>query len=104
MEEIRRRIYLRHILTFIILHHRGKLLRITDHQQLYATERTIVPAVFPQGHVDRIQKVCADHGDFVNDKKVEGADDLGPFPSEAPVALRHLIFGDEFLDVRQIWT
>ena len=91
-------------MAFTVLDHRRKLLGIADHQQLDATERTIVHAVFPQGHVHSIQQVGAHHGYFIDNEQVERTDNLDSLLAKAPVSLRHLIFCDKFLYIRKIRT
>ena len=53
---------------------RCKLLQVTYHEQLYATERLCSVAVAAEHRVDGIEKVGADHGDLVDDDHVEGGD------------------------------
>ena len=104
MEEIRRRIDLRNVLAFAVLDHRRQLMDIPDHKELHSSERTVVPSISTQAHVDSIQQIRTHHRYLVYDQQVERADDPDALLAEASVFFGSLVFCDELLDVGKVWT
>ena len=104
MEEVRRRIYLLHILSFIFLDNRRQLLRISDHQQLNASEWKIVMTISAEGHVHSIKNVSTHHRDLVNNQQIKRTDYLLAFLLQATVLIRGLVLCDQLLHIREIRT
>ena len=91
-----------HVGSFDFGDHGRKLVHVANHQELDTAEGAAALAVAPQGVVDGVEEVGADHGDFIDDEELEGADDVELCFAERLVALGHLVFGDELLDVGEI--
>ena len=57
-----------------------------------------------QGHVDGIEEVGTHHRYLVDDEQFEGAYNIEFLAAERLAALGQLVFGDQFLDVGQVWV
>ena len=104
MEEIRRRIYLIHILPLTLLYDRRQLLGIPYHQELHTSERPVIMTITSQSHVYRIKQISPHHGYLIDDQKIQGTDYLLSLLAETSVTFRSLIFRNKFLDIRKIRT
>ena len=102
VEEERRRIDLLNVRALVVLHHRRQLLHVAYHQQLHPTEGFAAAPVVPERHIHRVEQVGADHTDFVDNDKVQCANDVYLLLAQRLVLVGHLILGDEFLNIRQI--
>jgi len=102
VEEIRSGIDLFQEGPFLLRDHGRQLAGVSDHQELDAAERLGRAPVAPERHIHRVQQICTDHGNLVDDQEVQGPQDLDFVLAEPPVAIRHLVFGLQLGDVREI--
>ena len=57
-------------------------MEVTDHQQLYPSERLTKITVAPEHFIDGVKQVCPDHADLVDDQKIEAFDQLDLLPAK----------------------
>ena len=92
----RRRINMLQYPPFLFFHDRCQLLQITDHQQLYPAERFAPVSVAAEHITHRIQQICPDHTDLIDDQQIHAPDNIDFFPSEfmvKPFLTRAVFFG-----------
>ena len=81
---------------FLFFHDRCQLLQITDHQQLYPAERFAPVSVAAEHITHRIQQICPDHTDLIDNQQIHAPDNIDFFPSEfmvKPFLTRAVFFG-----------
>ena len=81
---------------FLFFHDRCQLLQIADHQQLYPAERFAPVSVAAEHITHRIQQICPDHTDLIDDQQIHAPDNINFFPSEfmvKPFLTRAVFFG-----------
>jgi hypothetical protein len=72
---------------FRFFHYGGKLLQVTNHQQLYASKGFVSVPIPAEYGVDGIQQICPHHTYFINDQQIHASDDVNFFFAEPEMFL-----------------